>query len=145
LETRRILKRWRALAEIDENLIRTELTPAQRAKLTAQRKGAYQKAHPETKHGGAPGKAGGGKVPKEPNIGSFAADTAAKSGRSLASVKADATRAKRLGPDLDRVQGTSLDKGAELDALAAMPSRKGRQLSAGPPGEEVSAHNWMRP
>ena len=41
-------------------LIRRDLTPAQRAKLTAQRKGAYQKAHPQTKHGGAPGKAGGG-------------------------------------------------------------------------------------
>jgi len=72
----------RALAEIDENLIRRDLTPAQRAKLIAQRKGAYQKAHPETKHG-----ATGRRGKKEPNIGSFAADTAAKSGRSLASVK----------------------------------------------------------
>jgi len=32
------------------------------------------------------------------------------------------TRAKAPGPDLDRVAGTSLDKGAELDALAAMPA-----------------------
>jgi hypothetical protein len=39
-----------------KNLIRRELTPAQRAKLIAQRKGAYQKAHPAAKTGGAPGK-----------------------------------------------------------------------------------------
>jgi ParB family chromosome partitioning protein len=37
-------------------------------------------------------------------------------------VKLDATRAKRLGPDLDRIAGTSPDKGAELDALAKMPA-----------------------
>jgi hypothetical protein len=33
----------------------------------------------------------------------------------------DATRAKALGPDLDRFAGTSLDKGAELNALTKMP------------------------
>jgi hypothetical protein len=36
------------------------------------------------------------------------------------SIRHDATRAKALGPDLDRVVGSSLDKGAELDVLAAM-------------------------
>jgi hypothetical protein len=52
------------------DLIRRDLTPAQRAKLTAQRKGAYQNAHKGTGHGGAPGKAGGGKVaaPKGPLV-----------------------------------------------------------------------------
>jgi hypothetical protein len=88
------------------DLIRRDLTPAQRAKLTAQRKGAYQKAHPETKTGGAPGKAGGGKA-KGPNIGSFAADTAAKSGKSVRAVARDATRGSKLGTDLDRMAGTS--------------------------------------
>ncbi|MDH2341513.1 hypothetical protein [Bradyrhizobium sp. SSUT77] len=52
----------------------------------------------------------------------FVDDTAAKSGRSRTAVARDATRAKALGPDLDRVTGTSLDKGAELDALVAMPT-----------------------
>ena len=68
-----------------------------RAKLTAQRKGAYQKAHPETIQGGAPGKAGGGKA-KVAKIASFAEDTAAKSGKSARSVRLDVTRAKALGP-----------------------------------------------
>jgi hypothetical protein len=90
------------------DLIRRELTPAQRAKVTAQRKGAYQKAHPETKTGGAPGKAGGGKVAKNANLASFAADTASKSGKSIRAVVRDAIRAKALGADLDRIAGTSL-------------------------------------
>ena len=29
---------------------------------------------------------------------------------------------RRLAPDLDRVVGTALDKGAELEPLAAMPA-----------------------
>lgn len=39
------------LAEIDENLIRRDLTPAQRTKLTAKRKAAYEVVHPETRNG----------------------------------------------------------------------------------------------
>ncbi|MEH2482030.1 hypothetical protein V1282_005387 [Nitrobacteraceae bacterium AZCC 2146] len=97
--------------EIDENLIRRDLTPAQRAKLVSKRKAAYEAVHPETKHGGAPGKAGGGKA-KGAKSASFAAETAAKSGKSIRSVQVDATRAKALGADLDRVAGTSLDRGA---------------------------------
>lgn len=50
----------------------------------------------------------------------FAADTAQSVGRSKASINRDLHRAEALGDDLQEVQGTSLDKGVELDALAAM-------------------------
>jgi ParB family chromosome partitioning protein len=40
---------WCALAEIDENLIGRDLTPAQRAKLVAKRKAVYEAVHPETR------------------------------------------------------------------------------------------------
>jgi uncharacterized protein (DUF3084 family) len=123
LETRRVLKRWRALAEIDENLIRRDLTATQRAKLIARRKAAYEATHPETKQG-AVGR--GGK--KGAKFAAFSEDTAKRTGKSQRSIELDATRAKRLGPDLDRVEGTSLDKGSELDALAAMPAPE-RQAS----------------
>jgi hypothetical protein len=46
----------------------------------------------------------------------------ARPGKHAATVARDVTRAKALGPDLDRVEGTSLDQGAELDALAKMPA-----------------------
>jgi hypothetical protein len=112
--------RWRALAEIDENLVRRDLTAAQRAKETARRKKAYEAVHSETKHGGAPGKAGGGKA-KGAKFAAFAEETARRSGKSQRSVELDATREKRLGSGLDLIAGTSLDVGAELDALGAMP------------------------
>lgn len=59
----------------------------------------------------------------------------------------DATQAKALGPDLDRVAGSSLDKGAELDALAAIPaearsnyptSRLGRRGKRDPIGSKYA-------
>jgi hypothetical protein len=62
--------------------------------------------------GGRPGKAGGGKAAKPANLASFAKDTAAKSGKSARSIERDATRAKALGADLDRVTGTLLHKGS---------------------------------
>ncbi len=40
------------LAEIDENLIRANLTVAERAMHVAARKSLYEKLHPQTKQGG---------------------------------------------------------------------------------------------
>jgi hypothetical protein len=42
----------------------------------------------------------------------FTAVTAAKTGKPERIIQRDATRAKALGPDLDRLAATSLDKGA---------------------------------
>jgi ParB family chromosome partitioning protein len=63
------------LAEIDENLIRAELSPAERALHIGKRKELYEKVHPETKKGGAPGKAGGGKKSKTAKLATFARNT----------------------------------------------------------------------
>ena len=40
------------LTEIDENLVRADLSPAERAIHLAERKRLYEKLHPQTKHGG---------------------------------------------------------------------------------------------
>ena len=112
--------RWRALAEIDENLIRRDLTAAQRAKLVARRKAAYEAVHPETKQGGA--RRGSSSQPENWKKDRSTVEIASKTGRSVGAVARHATRAKALGADLDRVAGTSLDKGAELNALAKMPA-----------------------
>jgi hypothetical protein len=118
------------LIEIDENLARGELSAAERANHIGTRKEIYERLHPETRHGAAPGKSGGGKkAAKEPNSGSFAKDTATKTGRSKSSILADATRADHI-PDIDRVVGTSLDQGEELDALAKLTLPHTRRPSA---------------
>ena len=55
-----------------------------------------------------------------PQEKAFAAETAAITGESKRDVNRHLARAEALGDDLDKVTGTSLDKGVELDALKAM-------------------------
>ena len=45
----------RELAEIDENLVRDDLSPSQRAAAISRRKELYEELHPETRQGAAPG------------------------------------------------------------------------------------------
>jgi ParB-like chromosome segregation protein Spo0J len=125
------------LAEIDENLIRRDLTDAERAKLTAERKRIYELDHPETKHGGDRK----GSTRQNGDVKRFTEDTAEKTGRSERSVQRDAARGEALSPDvLDKVKGTVLDKGTELDALARLPEDEQRALAErAKAGEQVSA------
>jgi ParB family chromosome partitioning protein len=91
------VRAWADLAEIDENLIRRDRTPAQRANLVAQRKAAYEADHLETKQGHLG--AGAVRFAKLATLDRFTADTpnAPKSERA---VQRDTTRAKASGPDL---------------------------------------------
>ena len=125
------------LAEIDENLIRRDLTDAECAKLTAERKRIYELDHPETKHGGDRK----GSSRQNGDLKRFTKGTAKKTGRSERSVQRAAARGEALGPDvLDKVKGTVLDKGTELDALAKLPEEEQRALAErAKAGEQVSA------
>jgi ParB family chromosome partitioning protein len=128
------------LAEIDENLCRAELSAAERAAHIGRRNELYEKLNPETKHGAAPGKAGGGKKAKGTKLGSFASATAKATGESKTKIKRDAKRAKELGDRLNRINGTSLDKGVEMDALAKLPEEEQEALVVrAAAGEIVSA------
>jgi N6-adenosine-specific RNA methylase IME4/ParB-like chromosome segregation protein Spo0J len=122
------------LAEIDENLVRAELTPAERAVHIAERKRVYEELHPETKHGatGRRGKRGA-------NLAPFSTDTAAKFERSKRSVERDATRANHI-PQIATLIGTSLDQGDELDSLAKLePEQQASLIERAANGEKVSA------
>jgi ParB-like nuclease family protein len=125
------------LAEIDENLIRAELTPAERAMHVERRKKLYEKAHPETKHGGD--RKSAGSRSQDENLKSFVADTAEKTGKGRSTVARDVTRANKVVV-LDDIVGTPLDEGAELDALAKLPEAEQRELAErAKAGETVSA------
>jgi ParB-like nuclease domain len=129
------------VAEIDENLIRADLTPSERAVHHAERKALYLKLHPETKHGGAPGKAGGGKKAKDAKLASFVKDTAKKTGKAKRTIARDVSRGEKIDPQaLADLAGTCLDNGTELDALAKLPAAEQRGLAeAAKRGEKVSA------
>jgi ParB family transcriptional regulator, chromosome partitioning protein len=129
------------LAEIDENLVRADLSPSERAAHHAERKRLYLKLHPETKRGAAPG-AGRGK--KKGSQGSqsenYVKAAAKKTGKGRSTVARDVARAEAIDPKaLVDLAGTCLDKGDELDALAKMPKAEQRKLAKrAKAGEKVS-------
>lgn len=120
------------LAEIDENLLRAELSPAQRAAAVSRRKEIWEAIHPETARN--PRSSGG-----RGNIG-FPEDTERSTGESKRRTQEHLSRAEALGPDLHAVVGTSLDKGVELDALKELSPEERRELiERAKAGEQVSA------
>lgn len=130
------------LIEIDENLCRAELTASQRASAIKRRRQIWGALHPEEIQVGKvcpPESATGYKQPPPQEKG-FAASTAAVSGESKRAINQHLARADALGDDLERIKGTSLDKGVELDALAKLPETDRKDLIArAEAGEEVSA------
>ena len=114
------------LIEIDENLCRSELTAGQRSSFTKRRKSIWEALHPVNAqrvavldgdyleveplvppqvftHGGA-----------RPQAKSFAAETSSSTGMTKQAINRHVARADALGDDLERVVGTSLDKGVVL-------------------------------
>jgi ParB-like chromosome segregation protein Spo0J/N6-adenosine-specific RNA methylase IME4 len=142
------------LAEIDENLIRADLTPSERAAHHAERKALYLKLHPETKRGAAGGEATAAKAGKSkmakgqngPQPPAYAKDAAKKTGQSSRTIKRDVTRGEKIDHDvLTGLAGTSLDKGDELDAMAKLPKSQQRKLAKrAKAGEKVSAKTTVK-
>jgi N6-adenosine-specific RNA methylase IME4/ParB-like chromosome segregation protein Spo0J len=131
------------LLEIDENLCRADLTDAEQAAHHARRKTLYLRLHPETKKGGAPGKAGGGKKKREEAqnepLRSYTSKTAAEIGKSNATVKRAVARGEKIA-NVSELAGTCLDKGEELDALAKLPEPVQQDLiERTKAGEKVTA------
>lgn len=107
----------RQIAECDENLCATQLTPSERAMFTKRRKEAYEALHPETRHGGDrdPSRQVG-------DLPRFTEDTASKTGQSERAVQRDAERGAKIDDvALSIVKGTDLDTGTYLDKLKSVP------------------------
>ncbi len=111
------------LAEIDENLCRAELNQLERAEHLVERKSLYETKYPQTRHGGAPGQAGGGKKAKVEKISSFASDTAEKTGKTERGIRQAVRRANNISQDVrDTIREVDAiaDNASELDALAGL-------------------------
>lgn len=123
----------RQIAECDENLCGTKLTPSEKAMFTKRRKSAYEALHPETRHEVFKGNQHasrqiGDKQPAD----RFTSDTASKTGESERVVQRNAERGERISAKaLELVHGTDLDKGVYLDKLKAVPvGEQVRQVKA---------------
>lgn len=104
------------LAQIDENLVRQELTDLERAEALAERKRLYEALHPQAR-------TGPGRPPKNnETVSPFSVDTAAKLGVSPRTIQQDVQIAGRLTPAVrDLIRNTPLaDKKRELLELARL-------------------------
>lgn len=101
----------RQLWEIDENLIRAELTPAQQADHMARRKALWEQRAAAESGTSCPTLTGRG------NVG-FASDTAEKTGTDKRTVNRAVSRGESIAPDvMEMITGTALDKGVYLDLI----------------------------
>ncbi len=103
----------RQLWEIDENLIRSELTPTQEAEHLAKRKELWGARRVS------------GQIVPKPQGGrpqGFAGETADATGVSRKQVNRAVARAEKVTEEVrDEIRGTDLDKGVVLDELAKTP------------------------
>ncbi|HYG91173.1 MAG TPA: ParB N-terminal domain-containing protein [Azospirillum sp.] len=122
------------LWEIDENLIRHELNPLDRAVFLAEREAVYLRLHPEAAHGGDRKSA---EFKRKNQVAimaarSFAEDVREKTGLSDRTIQRAVFIASKLAPDVRAaLPGTELaKKQSELVALAQLGHGEQRQALA---------------
>jgi ParB family chromosome partitioning protein len=119
------------LLELDENLMRAELSPAQRDVATKRRKAIYEQLYPETKHGSPGVSRKVGDTGERTRVERFTKATADAMGVSESTIQNSIRRGEVLGEEvLTKVVGTSLDKSTELDALAKLSKAQRESLAA---------------
>ncbi len=119
------------LAEIDENFVRSDLTPLEFGELLLRRKELYEALHPETKNGGDHSSAESrtSKCRSAP-VSSFAQDTAEKLGVGRRTVERQVQIAKRLTPETKGIIRGSAVPVTRKEALALSRLEPGPQAEA---------------
>jgi ParB family chromosome partitioning protein len=119
------------LVEIDENLVRSELSSIEHDLHVARRKELYEKLHPDTKKG-ATGKGRQKSYDATSNgpAPAFIDDAAQKTGKHRATIARAAARGAALAqiPNATDAIGTSLDKPGEVEALMQLSPDKQQTL-----------------
>lgn len=118
----------RQLCEIDENLIREDLSPADRALFLARRKEIYLIKHPETAHGGDRKSSGQvGHLKTEPPK-RFTAATAEATGQDERTIRRDVERGEKISPmALQMLRSTAHNKGVVLDKIKRLETAEAQE------------------
>ena len=115
----------------------------QRSHYTKRRKEIWLALHPYESNSGATcadiQDRGRGR-PQE-----FASETSSVTGESKSQINRHIARAEALGDDINRVVGTSLDKGVELDALAKMPEPERKEIWLALHPDEIAVAQGVPP
>lgn len=117
------------IAEIDENVVRKELSALDRALSLAERKRLYEETYPEAKHGGdRKKKSAKDQVANMATWSRYSKDAAKKTGLSERSIQRATELASKFPPDLIAlVRGTKLaDNAAALKKLCRLPEDQRR-------------------
>jgi ParB family chromosome partitioning protein len=113
------------LAEIDENLIRNELTQFDKSIQTSRRKEIYEILHPQTKHGGDRKSSPQVEDLIKNKTESFVEQTAKATNQSRQNVERNSRRGKVLKPLQQLITGSRFeDNGKELDELVKIADDK---------------------
>ncbi|MCM2434151.1 Spo0J and IME4 domain-containing protein [Agrobacterium rosae] len=121
----------RQLCEIDENLIRADLTPSDRALFLARRKEIYLVKHPETANGGD--RKSDRQIGELKNIDSkrFTAATAEATGQKERTIQRDVERGEKVSvAAIQIIRGTRHDKGVTLDQLKRLDTHEAQERFA---------------
>lgn len=128
------------LMEIDENLARSELTPAEESAYILRRKQIWAEMKGTNTVRNSDENKGRGR-PKE-----FETELSEVTGSSRSVAYQKTKRAEELGPDITRIVGTSLDKGVEMDALIKLPQdERAGLIERAASGEQVTARAPSQP
>lgn len=122
----------RQLCEIDENLIRADLTPTDRALFLARRKEIYLIKHPETAREASLKK--GANLPSRQvgeTVNRFTTATAEATGQKERTIQRDVERGEKISVSaLHMLRGTRHDKGVTLDQLKRLETSEAQEQYA---------------
>lgn len=122
------------LAEIDENMVRTNLSPIEFGDLLLKRKQIYETLHPETKNGGdRRSEKIRTSICRSDTAKSFVKDTAGKLGVSPRTVERQVQIAKNLTPeakDIIESSGKKITKGDTLKLSRLEPGQQAETAHA---------------
>lgn len=119
----------RRLAQIDENLVKQDMTELERANLLKERKQIFDAKAGQTGGGKSPAKLTDGRKAGPQHAKGFDQSTADATGMDKSTIRKLRQRAEKLPADVqDSIKGTEIaDSGVELDALAAVTPAKQRK------------------
>ncbi len=135
------------IAEIDENLVRLELTVLERAEQLAERKQLHEARHPETRHGGDR-RSSRKDCDLKPER--FTAGEAKRTSRKERAVQLDVRIAERIAPEVrDALRETpAADDQTELLRITRMPEDEqlevAERLATGSAKTVTDAHRQLR-